>query len=329
MTVLPDDPRLTLSSFAAVSERSAVRFRPSRAFGGAALGTMTPCGRLAFLTDACTLELDVQSFAMIDGVGLFTDGLTYQAELLIDGLVTQGLELATDGSVQTMRLDDLRPGTKLVELIWPTLQQMDLLALRLDMDSLSNAAVPARRMVCGGDSITQGQGIVRPTASWPFRLSRALNLELVNMGYSGRPAIPGDGARDGALGGVLGTYLIGYNDWFISKPIDQFEAEIDLYMTDWFAASTVADAKLVMISTIFCSGEDRRNANGDQLHDYREAMRRACDRQAAVRPGRILYVDGLSIMTHAATHVPDGVHPGEIGVAEMAAGLEPLIRLFM
>lgn len=68
--------------------------------------------------------------------------------------------------------------------------------------------------------------------------------------------------------------------------------------------------------------EERFNANGERISDYRQAVRDVGAGCAACR-----MVDGLALLPGLASQLEDGVHPNEAGRGLYAAGFKAAVAL--
>lgn len=331
LTSIPlDSPSLTLSSFATLVERTASRIRASRPFvldtgPGPGQQFETPGVRLAFVTNADAFGVDAVFNGVVLGVATELAPAPYTASVLVNGRrVGTIVSTATTGpDAQTLTIANLGTNPKMVEIVWPYLRPMDMIGLRVSPAAdIQAAPSPFKRLVCGGDSITQGQSATAPERIWSVLLTQALNGWLVNEGFSSRQAAAADGRRDGSLLPKAGIYLAFYNDYANSQRTPaQSGVELEGYLKGWFEAAP-ADAHLFAVSPIFASREQDRNALGFALDDYRQEFARRC---SAFGSARLHHVDGLTVMTNAASRLADGVHPNDTGSAEIAARLQPVI----
>ncbi|WNB86743.1 GDSL-type esterase/lipase family protein [Cellulomonas sp. ATA003] len=165
-----------------------------------AMAESQPSGvRLAFRTDATTIELDaIRTRVAYRGAPPRPDGVL---DLVVDGrLVGQAtvdggdvltIDLATGardtqrGPVGTARFSGLADGVKDVELWLPYNDATELVALRTDAP-VEVAPEDGRRVwLHHGSSISHGSNAASPTTTWPALAASLGGVSLVNLGLGG------------------------------------------------------------------------------------------------------------------------------------------------
>jgi hypothetical protein len=165
-----------------------------------AMAEAQPAGiRLAFRTTATILELDaIPTKRVYPGLPAPPDGLY---DLVVDGQLfarlplTGGdrmtIDLATSraqvepGPAATLSVKSLPPGEKSIEVWLPHNEATVLVALRADAAILPVASVARRRWLHHGSSISHGSNATAPTETWPALAAARIDLDLVNLGFSG------------------------------------------------------------------------------------------------------------------------------------------------
>lgn len=166
------------------------------------VSSMPSGGRLEFVTDSTSIELEVVLTRLRWG-GVTPHSVTF--DLVVDGrLVTSAAPGETDlisfpdrastefemihRDPSVIRFDDLGPGAKHVEIWLPQNASAMLRELRLDAGGSLAAPPPAtrRRWVHYGSSISHCMEADRPTGVWPAVVARAHDLDLTNLGLAGQ-----------------------------------------------------------------------------------------------------------------------------------------------
>lgn len=190
--------------------RLPARARAQNTDGQLAMAESQPSGvRLAFRTDATTVELDVlptkQVYAgappLPAGVyDLLVDG-SLVAQASVPGGRTRTLDMTTGvvthapGPVGTARFTGLPDGAKDVEIWLPHNETTELVALRTDAP-VEPARDHGRRVwLHHGSSISHGTNAASPTATWPALAAAHGGVELVNLGFSGSALLDAFTAR--------------------------------------------------------------------------------------------------------------------------------------
>lgn len=166
------------------------------------VSSMPSGGRLEFVTDSTSIELEVVLTRLRWG-GITPHSATF--DLVVDGrLVSSAVPDETDlisfpdwastefemihRDPSIMRFDELGAGVKHVEVWLPQNASAMLRELRLDAGASLDAPPPAtrRRWVHYGSSISHCMEAERPTGVWPAVVARAHDLDLTNLGLAGQ-----------------------------------------------------------------------------------------------------------------------------------------------
>ncbi|MEU8227704.1 GDSL-type esterase/lipase family protein [Kribbella sp. NPDC048915] len=154
--------------------------------------------RLVFRTDATVVELETVPTkrdyigapprpdgvydVVVDG-NLFAQRTAQGGDVITIDLATGATE-TTAGHPETLRVDGLPAGPKVVEIWLPHDETTELVALRTNS---SVEAVPIDRPVWlhHGSSISHGSNATHPTGTWPALVAAANDVELINFGFGG------------------------------------------------------------------------------------------------------------------------------------------------
>ena len=163
------------------------------------LETMPSGARLEMVTDARTIELDVQ----LTHVQLGPEpGPAAAFDLVVDGELA-GLEATREGTLivvdrrtgaadlrmggpTTVRFDGLPAGEKLVEVWLPHAAAVHLMELRADGAVRPPEGTGARRWVHYGSSISHCLEADRPTGVWPVVAARLAGVDLQSFAFAGQ-----------------------------------------------------------------------------------------------------------------------------------------------
>lgn len=165
-----------------------------------------PAGvRLAFRTASTRVELSAhRTYPVFRGVAPRAD---CHVDIVVDGRPPRQVETSggarvtidpasgsvevDEGPTQTIRIDDLPSGDKIVEIWLPHYERVELVSLRAD-EAMEPVAFDVRpQWVHYGSSISQGSNATAPTRTWAARAARAAGLELTNLGFSGSAMLDG------------------------------------------------------------------------------------------------------------------------------------------
>ena len=247
---------------------------------------------------------------------------------------TGGVDI-TEGPAQTVRVDGLDDGDKVVEIWLPHYERIELAGLRADGPVEAIPAATQRRWVHYGSSISQGSSATTPTGTWVGRVARGAGLDVTNLGFSGSAMLDGFVAeviRDRPADLIrleVGINLVNAGE----VTVVEFPALLDGFL------ETIREGHpttpLLVVSSIHCaihedtpgpaatdfdSGEIRYRATGTPedvragkltLRSVREEIARVVERRRA-EDGNIHYLDGLELFgadDAAANPLTDRFHP--------------------
>jgi len=208
-------------------------------------------------------------------------------------------------------------------LNFPLYQGVKEVSIGLDADAQLAPPPPYAqpgRIVTYGTSITHGGCASRPGCAYTNILSRRLNQEFINLGFSG------SGCGEPELAHVMAE---------IADPacfILDYEANCqDIHLTlptfVEILRGAHAETPILVVSRIPFAGEvvhadmlQRRLRNRDFQQNLVETQRQQGD-------AHIYFTDGANLLGENADECTvDGVHPTDLGFMRMADALEPVLR---
>jgi hypothetical protein len=161
--------------------------------------TMPSGGRLEMVTDATSLELEVQLTLLQLGT---EPGPPAVFDLVVDGVLTDerstrtGTLIVVDrptgaidiqpGGRTTIRFDGLPNGRKHIEVWLPHAAVVQLIGLRADGTVTAPEPSTARRWVHYGSSISHCLEASRPTGVWPVVAARRAGVDLQSFAFAGQ-----------------------------------------------------------------------------------------------------------------------------------------------
>lgn len=182
------------------------------------------------------------------------------------------------------------------------------------------------KIVVYGTSIVQGGCASRPGMAYTNILSRRLNREVINLGFSGNGRGEPEVARLVADIPKPGLFVLDYDA--NSPSSEHLRTTLPEFIR--ILRTRHARVPILVVSRIAFAHDAVQKVD----HQGRERRRRA---QAAVvaaerRRGdrHIAFLDGTKLIGDSdADCTVDGVHPTDLGFERMADGLEPVIRRLM
>ncbi|MCG3180591.1 MAG: hypothetical protein BIFFINMI_02953 [Phycisphaerae bacterium] len=189
---------------------------------------------------------------------------------------------------------------------------------------------PRVRLLCYGDSITQGASATRPSRSYVFQLASRLGVEALNLGFSGK----------GFARSQETAYFLSRDDWGAmtiavgTNSAGQAVSKADVLAADYRAMlrtirSARPDAPIVCLSPLWrgLDDEPKGNAVGEPMQAYRDAVESAVRDAIAAGDRKLFLVEGLAVIGGDGRDLlPDALHPADAGMTRMADCLEPVLR---
>jgi len=197
-----------------------------------------------------------------------------------------------------------------------------VLEIGLDKNAALEVASPfavASPVVFYGTSITQGGCASRPGMSYQAILGRQLNLNHVNLGFSGNgkgePSVARAVAEIDAAAFVL-DFAQNNSD------VDSLAQVYDPFIG--ILRERHADTPIVAITPIYAASEAAGNQRNEQM---RALIRKVVSRRIAAGDTHLQLVEGTDLLGPSrGDGLVDGTHPNDLGFQWMAEGLAERLR---
>ena len=166
-----------------------------------------------------------------------------------------------------------------------------------------------------GSSITQGGCASNPGLSYQAILSRRLNVDFVNLGFSGNGVGEAEVAR--AVAEIDASAFV--LDYWANPGPAAYERTLPPFVDTLRAVHP--EVPILITSPFFNPGRERVQAR------KRETARRFVDTRRAAGDSNVHYVEGLDMISaDTAWGLVDGRHANSVGFYLCANGLEPHLR---
>ena len=210
-----------------------------------------------------------------------------------------------------------------IEIWLPYAESVDFLGLTVNKTArILPMTLPNRpRYVAYGDSITQGYRAADALATYPVLVAKARGWELTNLGFGWRQATADDGRVIGSLPADLITILIGFNDFYMKKPLDRYRADVRGILQN--IRATQPTTPIFLITPLWSAEEARSTNPGSRLEDYRQVLREVA---AETKDANLHLVEGPDLIPSDATLFSDGIHPNDNGFRNLAENLAPRLQ---
>jgi lysophospholipase L1-like esterase len=282
-------------------------------------------GRIRFRTDSSTVALrlewphpsdmrNMHSFGQ-SGVDLYVSG-AYQ------GTATPDKD-SVPGKVYEHVYFKARPRVMREITIYLSLYSpVKVLEIGLDRNAAVERAAPfavPAPVVFYGTSITQGGCASRPGMSYQAIIGRRLNLNHVNLGFSGNGKGEATVAR--AVAEIDAAVFV--LDFAQNNPdVDSLEQVYDPFIG--ILRERHPDTPIVAITPIYAAGEALGNSKNEQM---RALIRKVVSRRIGAGDTHLQLVEGTDLLGPSRVDgLVDGTHPNDLGFQWMADGLVERLR---
>ncbi len=278
-------------------------------------------GRIRFRTNSSLLAIRLEYPKPPDGTNMHAFGQT-------------GVDLYADGVYRGTAIDDreAKPGTPIehtyfkdqprldreIILYLPLYMPVKVLGIGLDAEAHLEAPKPfaaSDPVVFYGTSITQGGCASRPGMSYQAILGRLLNLDFVNLGFSGNGR--GEPELAHAMASIKAScYVL---DLAQNNPTVESLTQVYAPFLD-VIRSAHPDTPILVITPIYAAHESwSRDA---RLEGMRELIRQVAAQRIAAGDHHLEIVEGTDLLGPSrGDGLVDGTHPNDLGFQWMAEGL--------
>jgi lysophospholipase L1-like esterase len=223
------------------------------------------------------------------------------------------------------------PGTEMrhVTLFFPLYQGVEEVSLGLVHGSDVRPPVPFRndrRVVVYGTSITQGGCAARPGTAYTNILSRRLNVEFINLGFSGSGRGEPEVAETIAQISRPACFVLDYEANCVSTPLlrETFPRFIEILRRAHPYVPILAVSRIPFAGEVFSAdARHGREERRDLQRQVVESLRDQGDRLVFFKDGQELL--GLDFDECTV----DGSHPTDLGFMQMANALEPVLKALL
>jgi hypothetical protein len=251
------------------------------------------------------------------GVDLYADGV-YLATATAD-------KEAAAGKVYEKTFElGARAAERDITLYLPLYKPVKVLGVAVEKDAKVTKARPfavARPVVFYGTSITQGGCASRPGMSYQAIVGRALNLDHVNLGFSGNGK--GEPALAQAVAEIdAACYVLDFaqNNRTVESLSQVYGPFLDA------VRAKRPGVPIVAITPIYSAREAAATEPTD-TQKMRDHIRQVVSKRIADGDKLLQLVEGTDLLGPAQVDgLVDGVHPNDLGFEWMARGLETRLR---
>ena len=278
-----------------------------------AIRSRCPSGAsIALRTDACTAEI---SLKLLDRARDYAG-----IDVEVDGAIVNSVVAEPAGDTLEVPLFEFDgPAMRTVHVYLP--QTVEFLISSLSVDggtTLEPVATGKIRILCLGDSITQGMNARHPASVYTTGLARGLVAEVLNQGVGGHVFDPASFDRGLPFEADIVTVAYGTNDWNANCTATELRNNVVAYVAA--IRTRYPKARIIVATPIWRAIGDERRATGTLTECSRVIA------EASTQVDRVEVIDGLQMVPHRAEFLPDGTHPNDEGFFHYSAGLCRSIR---
>ncbi len=254
------------------------------------------------------------SLSGVLGIDVYADGSYWKTIVRLEG-----------GEFEEMFFREVARKRREFTVYLPLYHSIDVKRVLFDEDAEVLPPTPFAvegPVVFYGTSITQGGCASRPGLSYQARLCRALNLDFVNLGFSGLGR--GDLPVAQAMARLdASCYVLDYGQ---NNPTVE---EMDRVYLPFLRTIREAkpDTPIVLTTPISYAAELWIPGFHEEREQRRDVVRRAYLTQREAGDQRIFMIEGKDLLSlEDGDGQVDGAHPNDLGFAKMAAAMQPLLR---
>ncbi len=288
------------------------------------LSLMPAGGRIRFAADTTSLSLRVSYDDVTPGNNFSRIG-QMGFDVYIDGQFYKPVWPEKTGQSELTFFSELPRTRREYTLYMPNYKAVTIRAVAVDSDALLAPPAPYandRPVVFYGTSITQGGCCSHSGMSYQGILSRLLNIDYVNLGFSGEGR--GEPECAAAVAEIDASCFVldfAQNCPTVDELVERYGPFIDTIR------AAHPDTPIVCITPIFATRllfEDAARTRHDGLS---QVIRKETARRIAAGDTRLVTVEGLTLLSPADSDcLVDGIHPNDLGFYREAHRLAPVIE---
>ena len=216
---------------------------------------------------------------------------------------------------------DLGAGEKEVAVYFPWSVKATIKEFTIDDNSFIEPVKPGKKMLCFGDSITQGYDSLYPSNKYTTQLAKWLDAEEFNKAIGGEIFFPELAAAKDAFEPDYITVAYGVNDWHRSTR-EAFEPHCKEFLSN--LSNNYPSSKIFVITPIWCKSADAILPFGEF-----KSIGEIIQNQAAAF-ANVFVVQGFEFIPQNEDLFADlRVHPNDTGFAYYFDSLSKHIKVLL
>lgn len=279
-------------------------------------------GRIRFASDTSQLKLRIKA-PHVQSMGNMSPFGCRGFDAYVDGVYWCSDTVAEKGTQDLVFFQGTNRELRQITIHLPTFQEATVLAVGVDANAEIGPPAPfalARPVVFYGSSVAQGGCACRPGMTYEAILARRLNLDFVNLGFSGA------GRAEPEVVDLIAQIDACCFAFDLGKSYRMQPEEVYGAMLDRIRA-THPSTPLICMTPIFSTREFYDASYTELSHYTRDVMRRAATKRIEAGDKNLCLVEGLDLLGRSdADTLHEGVHPTDLGFMRIADRLEPTLR---
>lgn len=241
----------------------------------------------------------------------------------INGILSHGVRVEQGEGTYEGRLFELPDRRRRVVRVYlPNTLEIRLEGICL-ADGATIAPVPrsAYKLLCLGDSITQGMDARSPSSPYPVQLARLLGADLLNQGVGGHVFDAASLDAEVPFQPDLVTVAYGTNDWTRGTRVDQLRSNVHGFLARLREIYPPTRTRVAVLSPLW------RTVMMDHLPPVDLAVFREAILATASQFEGVIPIDGLSLVPGQPWYFADGTHPNDAGFGHYVMNLYRVLRI--
>jgi GDSL-like Lipase/Acylhydrolase family/N-terminus of Esterase_SGNH_hydro-type len=279
--------------------------------------------RLRFATDATTLGLRAR-FSALGYMNNMPRTGQVGVDLWVDGEYWNPIFPPTQDQDYTgYFFQDLPRQRREICLYFGLYAPIELLGIGFDDEATIQPPAPFaldKPVVYYGSSITQGGCASRASMSYQAIVSRALNVDFINLGFSG--AGRGEPILAETIAEIEASCFV--LDWAQNCPtLEEFSSRYAPFIE--IIRARHPETPIICITPIFSTSEVW--GPNEHFAQMRQVIREVVAERVSAGDSNLTLVEGYDLLgPDDRDGLVDATHPNDIGFTGMACGLEPVLR---
>lgn len=317
--VVPNNSNIEDSDYAAALTATSSQVSGVRPITFSGYQNANPGWRRRFKTRATSVVLHFQNLNTVSG------SYNGKGQILVDGMHNTYFTSAQALGKFFVRLDFASNADRLIEIVMPYSSSVAHLGITTygAPITLPTPRSTLPRAVFLGDSRHQGFNATSIDKTWMEILCRAKGWQHINLGYGSSGVTSAWGTDAGNADPDVVFITFDYNNRTAQTSLAGFKAALEALIANLRAVAPTVNVYVVSSNWIGAA----QDALTLKIADYRQQESDVVDELTLAGDTNIFYIDGLTLTTNGTGSVTDGIHPNNVGSAEWAAAIAPLVSV--